>query len=243
MIRRHALCALSIVFLTSWTYAARGEELVDVGVAQVPAGALGRFPVGFYSNSTIPLTAAIEVDIGYDSEHAPIAADSLGNPDCTANPAAGKSDTSFAFLPAGCSGLGCTAVRATVRSLTDPSPIPQDVDLFTCNIHPPFGQGQDTFLLTVIGLTGSDQLGNPVSLSTSDGFVVVYDATPGDCDGDGIVPISEIVRAVTDALGAEPVDCQAADLNQDGAVDVAELLRIVRTALTCNPTWPCWFPS
>ncbi|MEO8601411.1 MAG: hypothetical protein ABI629_02435 [bacterium] len=240
MVYRCALpCALLIFCLTTWTYAARGEELIDIGDTNVPAGALARFPVSFYSNSIIPLTAAVSIDISYDSEHVPIPADSEGHPDCTANPAAGKTDTSFAFLPLGCSGT-CAGIRATVESANDSSPIPQGVELFTCNVHPPFGTPRDGYLLILEQMTGTDPLGKPVSLSASDGFVAVYETTPGDCDGDGVVPISEVIRAVTEALGTESNECQAADLNRDGAIDVSELLTIVGTALTCDPTWPCW---
>jgi hypothetical protein len=130
-----------------------------------------------------------------------------------------------------------------VESVTDSSPIPQlpeGVELFACNVHPPFGTARSTYLLTVVYVIGSDQLGKPVSMSVSDGFVTVYESTPGDCDGNGIVPISEVIRAVKDALGATPSECQAADLNQDGTVDVSELLSIVNTALNCDPSWPCY---
>jgi hypothetical protein len=246
MIGWHFLSTLALLFLAASVSSAKGEELVDVGVAVAPQGGLGRFSVGFYSNSIIPLTAAVQVEISYDSKNAPIPAKAEGTPDCASNPAAGKSDTTFAFVPDGCSGTGCTSVRATVESLTDSSPIPQvpeGVEIFACSVHPPFGAVPSTYLLTVVGVMGWDQLGNPVSMSVSDGFVDVRKSTPGDCDGNGIVPISEVIRAVKAALGAAPSECPTADLNQDGTVDISELLAIVNTALSCDISWPCFFQS
>jgi hypothetical protein len=240
MIGHRVFCTLAVLLLTASACAARAEEAIDVGVAVAPAGGFGRFPVSFYSNSIIPLTAAIQIEISYDSAFTPIPPNSAGNPDCTANPAAGKADTSFAFVPVGCFGTECTGIRATVESLNDPSPIPQDVELFACNVHPSFATPRDTYLLTIDYLIGSDELGATVFLSSNDGFVSVLESTPGDCDGNGIVPISEVIRAVNDSLGTS-LECHAADLNQDGAVEISELLRIVNTALTCDPSWPCYY--
>lgn len=54
----------------------------------------------------------------------------------------------------------------------------------------------------------------------------------GDCGGDGIVTIDEILRAANIALGAESVStCEAVDINGDGLVTVDELLQAVTRAL------------
>jgi ELWxxDGT repeat protein len=56
---------------------------------------------------------------------------------------------------------------------------------------------------------------------------------PGDCDGDKRVVISELVRAVTVALGATPTSaCAAVDEDRDGVVVIAELVRAVTRALS-----------
>ncbi|MBX3027064.1 hypothetical protein KF840_19345 [bacterium] len=59
----------------------------------------------------------------------------------------------------------------------------------------------------------------------------------GDCDGDGSVVVSELVRAVGIALGqAGLAICSAADQNEDGAVTVNELVAAVGAALNgCGP--------
>ena len=54
----------------------------------------------------------------------------------------------------------------------------------------------------------------------------------GDCDGDGMVAINELVGAVRIALGEAPAtSCAAADANGDGAVSIDELVRAVSQAL------------
>jgi hypothetical protein len=171
------LTAVGILVLSAWDTPARAEEQIDVGVAVAPAGTIGSFPVSFYSDSSTPLTAGIQVDISYDSQSTPIPAKADGKPDCTANPSAGKGDTIFAFLPTGCSGTSCTSIRAMVVSFGNLSTIPQGVDLFTCKVSPPAGTAAGNYLLTVIQVLGSSEAGIPISMSVSDGFVNVPAST------------------------------------------------------------------
>jgi hypothetical protein len=57
-------------------------------------------------------------------------------------------------------------------------------------------------------------------------------ACPGDCDGDGIVAVNELVLAVAVALGSADVDrCSAADRDGDGEVAIEELIAAVNVAL------------
>lgn len=168
------LMVLGILFLA--VRESRGEEFVDVGVAVAPAGTVGNFPVSFHSDSIIPLTVGIQIDISYDSQSTPIPAKADGKPDCTANSGTGK-DVSFAFLPTGCSGTSCTSIRAFVADLDNVSTIPEGMDLFSCKVSPPTGTAAGNYLLTVIQVVGSDQTGFPVSMSVSDGFVNVPAST------------------------------------------------------------------
>jgi hypothetical protein len=58
----------------------------------------------------------------------------------------------------------------------------------------------------------------------------------GDCNGDGMVSIAELIRAVNIALGRENVaSCSAADGNGDGLIGVSELIRAVNSALSGCP--------
>ena len=54
----------------------------------------------------------------------------------------------------------------------------------------------------------------------------------GDCDGDGAVTISELVRGVAIVLGTlDAAECPPADGNHDGVVSIAELVLAVNAAL------------
>ena len=66
-----------------------------------------------------------------------------------------------------------------------------------------------------------------------------FQPCPGDCDGDGMVTIDELVTAVNIALGSAGVAaCPAADHDQSGAVTIDELVRAVNAALSGCPLEP-----
>jgi YVTN family beta-propeller protein len=55
----------------------------------------------------------------------------------------------------------------------------------------------------------------------------------GDCDGDGEVSISELIRGVNIALGNDPVsNCPAFDTSGDGEVAISEIIAAVNAALS-----------
>ncbi len=59
----------------------------------------------------------------------------------------------------------------------------------------------------------------------------------GDCDGNGVVQVDEIVRGVRIAIGDAPVDdCAAMDANGNGEVSVDELVRAVASVLDGCPS-------
>jgi len=59
----------------------------------------------------------------------------------------------------------------------------------------------------------------------------------GDCDGDGMVRIAELITAVNIALGQQPLsDCPSLDVDGDGQVSIGELIQAVSNALNgCLP--------
>lgn len=70
------------------------------------------------------------------------------------------------------------------------------------------------------------------------------DACVGDCDGDGMVAINELIAGVGIALGQQPVStCANIDRNGDGAVTVEELIAAVRAALDGCPGSPTATPT
>ena len=56
-------------------------------------------------------------------------------------------------------------------------------------------------------------------------------ACVGDCDGNGVVAINELILGVNIALGAAPDTACAAFTNADGMVDIAQLIKGVNNAL------------
>ena len=58
----------------------------------------------------------------------------------------------------------------------------------------------------------------------------------GDCGGNGVISIDDIVLCVNIALGTSPfADCTQCDADGDGIVTVAELLQVVNNALSGCP--------
>lgn len=63
------------------------------------------------------------------------------------------------------------------------------------------------------------------------------DPCPGDCNGDGMVGVAELIRGVNISLGIAPVsNCPAMDLNGNGVVAINELVAAVNAALNGCPT-------
>lgn len=59
---------------------------------------------------------------------------------------------------------------------------------------------------------------------------------PGDCDGDGVVRIDELLASVGRALGTgDPDRCVVADADENGAVSIAEIIAAVDAALDGCP--------
>jgi hypothetical protein len=67
--------------------------------------------------------------------HLTIASRSNGKPDCSVSPAIDKPDSTFNFLPVGCTpGVDCTRVRSLILSLDNTSAIPNLSVLYSCRI-------------------------------------------------------------------------------------------------------------
>ncbi|MBX3025798.1 Ig-like domain-containing protein [bacterium] len=75
-----------------------------------------------------------------------------------------------------------------------------------------------------------DASGNPLPAAYAWTFRV--GECVGDCNGDGMVSIDELIRGVNIALGSQPVAaCPSFDANGSGTVDIAELITAVNAAL------------
>lgn len=69
------------------------------------------------------------------SPAARIAARANGSPDCVVNPALGKDQGGFSFVPPGCRGDACTGVRAVLLSFANQDPIPNGATLYSCRVR------------------------------------------------------------------------------------------------------------
>jgi len=74
--------------------------------------------------------------------------------------------------------------------------------------------------------------------------IQAQDACPGDCDGDGVVTVAEVVTLVNIALGSTSIaTCPSTDGDGDGSVSIAELIAAVQAALSGCPSAPPLCPA
>ena len=102
------------------------------------------------------------------------------------------------------------------------------------------------------GMTGSMPATSPCTSSAPTPTPTVVAATPtqstggtptvlpggcvGDCNGNGMVEINELIIGVNIALGSAPLsNCSSFDANHDGMVEINELIAAVNNALTGCP--------
>ncbi len=72
----------------------------------------------------------------------------------------------------------------------------------------------------------------PTAIRTPTSTVPPNDTCDGDCNGDEVVSIAELIRGVNIALGRAMLDeCPAFDINGDGSISIGELISAVRDAL------------
>jgi hypothetical protein len=133
--------------------------------------------------------AGVQVDLEADAAlH--FATQALGEPQCQANPAIGKTDTGFHLFP---SERRTLALRAVVLSFTDLAPIADGSVLFSCRLHIGTGTPPGIYDLTPTNLLGSTPRGERIDAVGGTGHVVVREAPTGtphaqggaDNDGDG----------------------------------------------------------
>jgi len=75
-----------------------------------------------------------------------------------------------------------------------------------------------------------------ISPSPAIASVVTPTTIPGDCAGNGVVTIEDLITGVNIALGNLPLSaCPAFDVNGDGKVTINELIRAVNAALNSPP--------
>ncbi|HSQ00800.1 MAG TPA: hypothetical protein VL049_26545 [Candidatus Dormibacteraeota bacterium] len=143
---------------------------IDIGSATTPPGSVALVTVAL--RTTGAEVVGTENLIGFAP---PIAIASLadGSPDCAVEPAIHKNATDFRFWPVGCTGAGCTAVRAFVLAFDNSDPIPDRSVLYRCHVQvsPDAAQGDYPLLNSRLG--ASDSHGTFLNAEGSDGYIAV----------------------------------------------------------------------
>ena len=91
-----------------------------------------------------------------------------------------------------------------------------------CELHDP---QPGTWHITVADVVGAGQFQLTTTL-----FGIERPACAGDCNGDGVVAINELVLGVTAATTGDVSACPAIDLDGDGTVRIEELIAAVNAA-------------
>jgi len=200
--------------------------VIDVGDASGGPGSVVGFAVTI--DTLEQEVAGAGVCIGYDPM-TPINA-AGGMPDCTVPLGLGKQGE-FTFEPSGCTpGTDCVRVCADIGGSA--AALMNGATLFSCRVAIAADADLGQFPLTCSMPSASNPDGQPIGARCTDGVVVVQINIPGDCNGDGMVSISELITGVNIALGNLPVTaCPAFDTNRDGRVTIEELIAAVNAAL------------
>jgi hypothetical protein len=209
-----------------------GAVGIEIGTAVGQPGNTVGFAVTFTFTNRFEIVGIRNcIDVNAD---APFARTETGAPDCTVNAALQKSDSTFAFEPAGCDPpANCTAMCADIRGPQGTSVIPVDSMLYSCRIAIPGSTPDGTYALGCGAGSATTSEGGMTRLDCEPGSVIVQTNLPGDCNGDGRVTIDELILGVNIALGSRPVtDCPAFDTDFSGEVSVAELIAAINVALS-----------
>jgi hypothetical protein len=223
-------------------------EVVEAPVASIDIGSATGAPG---TTTTVAVTLSLltdppaEVtgvrnDISFDPL-TPIAAKANGLPDCTIHPDIDKGPT-FSFLPLGCTpGIDCTGVRALILSTSNTAGIPHGATLYTCEVAIAADAPSGTYPLVAAMPQASDPNGEGLPVLASDGSIEVTELLPcvGDCDGDRVVAINELLFGVNIIIGSQPLsECTALDVDADGTAQINELIGAVNNALNGCPAVP-----
>lgn len=154
-----------------------GTPILDIASSSGHPG--DRLTVEFRLRTEGATIAGLAADTAFFPA-ARIAARPNGKPDCAfgADPNfAGYSGV--AFLPPGCTGDSCTAMRAVLIT-TETVPIPDGTLLMSCAVQIAADAAPGVYPLSLSRLDASTPYGEPVPLAAKPGAVSVTDARPGD---------------------------------------------------------------
>jgi hypothetical protein len=209
-----------------------GAVGVEVGTAVGRPGTTVGFSVTFSFTGQFQIVAINQcIDV---NPLVPFARNATNGPDCTVNAALQKPDSTFRFEPDGCDpDVDCESMCADIRGPAGSPVIPVGAALFSCRIAVP-GDAADGEYPLQCAASGSATTfeGGTTRVDCEPGAVIVQTNLPGDCNGDGMVTINELIIGVNIALNNLPVTaCPAFDTDASGSVTIDELIAAVNVAL------------
>jgi hypothetical protein len=150
--------------------------VVSIDAVSATPGAQATFGVRLkVAGATV---AGVQNDIVFDSR-LPIDQTATGRPSCVVNPAINKSQTAFAFLPAGCRpGVDCNTVRALVLATDNVDAIPSGALLYTCAVSVPPDAPSGTYPLRCTAAAASDPNGQAVATQCLSGAITIGGVVP-----------------------------------------------------------------
>src|SRR4029453_5153746 len=119
----------------------------------------------------------------------------------------------------------CSSVCADIRGPLDSPAIPDGSTLYSCRVAIPATTALGMYPLVCGGPNSAvNTQGQNVGVTCDDGEGVVQSLLPGDCNGNGVVSVDELVLGVNISLGLRPIsDCLAFDTDFNGRVSIDEL--------------------
>jgi len=124
---------------------------------------------------------------------------------------------------------GMLLVRLTVIAQEHPL-------AFRLDVTERIGQPADSMVQTFLDADGNGVMGARAPVDRTVNLVAQVSGCSGDCNGDGVVTVNELLTMVNLALGnADAATCLSGDANHDGQITIDEILGAVNNALTgCN---------
>lgn len=176
---------------------------------QAPQGEVGQYPVSFKLTTSAAAYAESPVYTTILTNGAINAASPTPSPTPSPPPTATPSASATATAPAATATMAPTSTETAAPTATSPV------------------EASPTAVTETPAPTATDTTGiGPSPTPTPAGSTCA-----GDCNGDGVVTISELITSVNMALGAGGATCPAVDGNGDGSVAINELIAAVNGAL------------
>ena len=163
--------------------------------------------------------ASLSVDVGYDTTY-------FEKPRGAIGPAGSASEKTI-----GTSELSSGIFRMTILSVSNNNVIGDGIIAYLTLTILSNAPGSASILTSTP--SASDPSGSDVAVEGASGTITILGNMAGDCNGDGIVTISEVQSAINMYLGINAVE-ECVDVNDNGKVSIGELQKVINNHLNIN---------